>query len=114
MKPIGNFNRLPKTFKQPEKLKPGQSVTYRLDENFKSLVITSREGTKVERWPENIKIPVTDTVFLTYKDDQGEERSDLFDIGLISRVDRDNIPTAIESWWLPANALKGEFTLSAG
>jgi hypothetical protein len=114
MKPIGTYNRLPKTFKQPERLKPGQSVTYRLHEDFKTIQITSRDGKKEERWPESLKLPVTDVVYLKYKDEKdGEEREELFDIGIVRSVDRDNVPT-VESWWLPAHALKGEFVLTGG
>ena len=114
MKPVGNYNRLPKTFEQPKKLKPGESVTYRLSEDFKTHQITSRDGNVEERWPENLKIPISDTIWINYKDENDVERSELFDIGLITRVDKDNIPTQIESWWMPANALKGEFQLTGG
>lgn len=114
MKPIGRYNKLPKTFKQPEKLAKGQVVRYRLVEDYRTEVITSREGTKITRWPENIKIPCVDTIQITYKDESGEEKSDLFDIGLVRQVDRDGNPSLLDTIWIPANALGGEFAAVGG
>jgi hypothetical protein len=112
MKPIGNFNRLPKGFKQPEKLQKGQTVTYRLHEDFRKKVIISRDGAMQERWPESIQIPTRDVILINYTEN-GEEKSDLFDIGLINKVDRDGTPD-VEPFWLEANVRKGEWTLTGG
>jgi hypothetical protein len=113
MKPIGNYNKLPKEFKQPEPLKRGQTVTYRFTEDFRREVITSREGTKQVRYPELIKIPVIDNIRVDYKDEKGIDHTEYHDIGLVRSVDRDNIPTA-KSWWVHANLSQGEITLTGG
>jgi hypothetical protein len=110
MKPIGNYNKLPKTFKGPEKLKPGETATFRFTEDYKHLVVTSREGKIEEHWPASIEIPPTDQIFITYTEN-GEEVSGLFDIGLIRSVDKDGVPLA-EPWWI--TPLGGEFYLTGG
>jgi hypothetical protein len=113
MKPVGNYNRLPKDFKQPERLKQGETVTYKFTDDWKRTVIVSREGIKQERYPELVKIPTLDTILFSYKDEKGEERTDLFDIGLVRSVDRDGLPT-VETWWVHANLAGGEITLTGG
>jgi hypothetical protein len=117
MKPIGNYNKLPKTFKGPEKLKPGQTITYKLHEDYKRIVPQDKyNGQKIERWPEMLKIPAVDLVRINYTDEKGEPASDFFDIGLIQRLEgKDGVflPVA-KPWWTHPNMSGGEITLTGG
>ena len=112
MKSIGNFNKLPKNYKAPERLKKGEKVIYQLVEDLSRPEPDPNKKGQI-RWPSLIKIPTLDTIHITYKDDAGEEQSDFFDIGLVTRVDKEGAPT-VETCWINAQALKGRIELTGG